>query len=195
MELRAPPPGMVDLRTHEGARLHVGYHLHENVTGATVPGYGAPGAWLRDAAALRLRDVLADLARERLGLIVYDAYRPRRAAHALADYCEANGLAHLLQGYIARESRHSRGVAIDVGLVQRASGAVLPMGTCWDAFHPGSWYANATGAARVNRALLRSVMMRHGFAPYEREWWHFELPMDPPPPVLDVPYGADEPIA
>ncbi len=192
MELRHPPPGMTDLRTLRGARFHIGYHLAINVTGRAVPGYGAPGAWLSDEAAEKLARVLADLERERLGLIVYDAYRPKRAAHALADYCEANGLAHLLRGYIARESRHSRGVAVDVGLTHLESGAALPMGTEWDAFHPGSWFANATGAARVHRRLLRAAMARHGFAPYEREWWHFELRIDPLPEALDVPYGADE---
>lgn len=194
MASRPPPPGLTDLRAAlPGARFCVGYHRSDNFTGARVVGYGAPGAWLVDEAARRLADVLAELARERLALIVYDAYRPRRAAHAMADHCERAALGHLLAGYIARESRHSRGVAVDVGLCQRESGAPLPMGTEWDAFHPGSWYANATGAARAHRRRLREAMLAHGFRPYEREWWHFECPLDPLPPVLDIPYGADEP--
>ena len=29
--------------------------------------------------------------------------------------------------------------------------------------------------------LLREVMMRHGFKPYESEWWHFTLKDEPFP--------------
>lgn len=182
---------MTDVAALDGVRLSIGYARPDNFTGAIVPGYGAPGAWLADEVALALRRALERLAKERLGLVVYDAYRPRRAAHAMADWCAANR-PELLQGYIARESRHSRGVAIDVGLVQRESGAILPMGTAWDTFHPGSWFANAVGAARANRRMLREAMMGAGFAPYDREWWHFEYRIDPMPPVLDVPYRAEE---
>lgn len=191
--LRSPPPGLTDLRTLAGLRFHIGYHRADNFTGAPVLGYGAPGAWLVDEAARRLVCVVERLAAQRLGLVVFDAYRPRRAAHAMADWCERARLDYLTSGYLARESRHSRGVAIDVGLCQRESGAWLPMGTEWDAFHPGSWFANATGPARVHRRLLREAMQTQGFAPYDREWWHFELRLDPLPPVLDVPYGMDEP--
>ncbi len=183
-----PPAGLVDLAGLEGVRLAIGYARADNFTGAVVPGYGAPGAWLVREAAAALGAVLSELARERLGLVVYDAYRPRRAAHAMADWCEANR-PELLSGYIARESRHSRGVAVDVGLAQRESGALLPMGTAWDTFSPASWFANAVGAARVNRRILREAMTRAGFAPYDREWWHFELAIDPLPPALDVVYG------
>ncbi len=189
---RPPPEGLTDLRAMPGLRFHIGYHRADNFTGSPVVGYGAPGAWLLDEAAGRLARVLQALARERLALVVYDAYRPRRAAHAMADWCERSGLGYLTNGYIARESRHSRGVAIDVGLCQRTSGAWLPMGTEWDAFDPGSWFANATGPARVHRRLLREAMQAQGFAPYDREWWHFELRLDPLPPVLDVPYGRRE---
>lgn len=183
-----PPPELFDLSTLDGVRLDVRYARADNFTGAVVPGYGAPGAWLAHAAARALCGVLEELGRQRLGLVVYDAYRPHRAAHAMADWCAANA-PELLSGYIARDSRHSRGIAIDVGLFQRESGAVLPMGTDFDEFHPGSHFANATGAARAHRRLLRETMMRHGFSPYDREWWHFEHATDPPPPVLDVPYG------
>lgn len=33
----------------------------------------------------------------------------------------------------------------------------------------------------VNRMLLRSVMMKHGFAPLAEEWWHFTLADEPYP--------------
>lgn len=141
----------------------------------------------------RLAEVLADLAPRRLTLVVYDAYRPARATRAMVAWCARTNNAHLLDGYVGRRSRHNRGVAIDVGLAHRDSGGVLPMGTDWDAFHPGSGFDAATGAARANRRALRDAMTGRGFVPYSREWWHFELPVEPLPPERDVPYGRDEP--
>ena len=32
-----------------------------------------------------------------------------------------------------------------------------------------------------NRMILREAMMRHGFAPYAEEWWHFTLKSEPFP--------------
>lgn len=191
--LRPPPEGFTDLRSLPGLRFDVGYHRPDNFTGGRLPGYGAPGAWLVDAAAEALAGVQSDLSARGLGLLVYDAYRPRRAVAAMVGWCERAGMAHLLDGYVGRRSRHSRGVAVDVGLVHLTSGGALPMGTAWDAFHPGSWFRNAVGAARANRRSLRDAMTARGFRPYDREWWHFELPVDPPPPERDVPYGAGEP--
>jgi D-alanyl-D-alanine dipeptidase len=190
---RPAPAGFTDLRTLPGLRFDGGYHRADNFTGRRLPGYGAPGAWLVDAAAEALAAVQADLRPRGLGLLVYDAYRPRRATVAMVDWCERTGRAHLLDGYVGRRSRHNRGTAVDVGLVHLASGGVLPMGTAWDAFHAGSWFGHAVGAARANRRALREAMTARGFRPYDREWWHFELPLEPAPPERDVPYGADEP--
>lgn len=193
MKLREPPPGWVDLARLEGVRLSIGYHRADNFTCAPLPGYGAPGAWLVAPVAARLEAVLDDLAAEGLGLVIYDAYRPVRASLRMVRYCEAHGRASLLDGWVAPRSRHNHGVAVDVGLTQRASGRALPMGTAWDAFEAGSQVANATGPARVHRRRLADAMTARGFVPYAREWWHFELPLEPRPPALDVPYGADEP--
>jgi D-alanyl-D-alanine dipeptidase len=191
-ELREPPEGFTDLRTIAGVRLDVGYHRPDNFMCNVADGYAAPGAWLVDAAAERLAAVSRDLSRERLGLVVHDAYRPRRATRQMVAWCETHGMEHLLDGWIGRESRHNRGTAVDVSLVQLGSGARLPMGSAWDEFESASIFDVAVGPARAHRRLLREAMTRHGFRPYDREWWHFELTLDPMPPPRDVPYGRDE---
>jgi len=191
--LRSPPAGFTDLRSIPGLRFDVGYHREDNFTGRRLPGYGAAGAWLVDPAARALAGAQSDLSARGLGLLVYDAYRPRRATVAMVEWCERAGMAHLLEGYVGRRSRHNRGVAVDVGLVDAARGERLPMGTAWDAFHSGSGFHHAAGAAGANRRVLRDAMAARGFRPYDREWWHFELPLDPAPPERDVPYGAGEP--
>ncbi len=44
-------------------------------------------------------------------------------------------------------------------------------------FSPRSWRADmhVDGDQRCHRLLLRVLMSRHGFMPYEQEWWHFNL--------------------
>ena len=73
-------------------------------------------------------------------------------------------------------SRHNRGCAVDVTLVDLASGRELAMPSAWDEFteraHPD--YAGGTDEERANRDLLRRTMESEGFTVYENEWWHFE---------------------
>ena len=55
----------------------------DNFTGHPLPGYSAPECVLRREAAEALKQVQADLARQNLGLKVYDCYRPIRASLAM----------------------------------------------------------------------------------------------------------------
>lgn len=101
-------------------------------------------------------------------------------------------------GYIARKSGHSRGSTIDLTLFDMALGKELDMGGVHDWFgkesHPdfcgdvksrkwhndnGHW--ELTPEQFRNRMILRDAMMRHGFKPYECEWWHFTLKNEPYP--------------
>ena len=86
-------------------------------------------------------------------------------------------------GYISSRSRHARGSTVDLTLVERASGREVDIGTGFDHFGPKSAYADPslTAEQRANRARLRSVMQRHGFAPIAKEWWHFTLRAEPFP--------------
>jgi D-alanyl-D-alanine dipeptidase len=85
--------------------------------------------------------------------------------------------------YIAARSGHSRGSTVDLTLVRRADGATLEMGTPFDFFSPRSWPSDKrVGAeAQANRMLLAQAMRRRGFAPYDKEWWHFTLRREPYP--------------
>lgn len=189
--LASPPEGFVDLRTVEGVRLEVRYHTAENFTGAPIPGYGAPGAWLREAPAAALARVQARLAARGLGLLVYDAYRPRRGSQAMVAWAGRTGQMALVDGgYIARRSGHNRGNTIDLTLVD-TQGTPLDMGSPWDTLTPDSHVRNATGEALANRMILIEAMKAEGWESYWREWWHFSWPMEGAP-GRDVPYGCFE---
>ena len=110
-------------------------------------------------------------------------------------------------GYIASKSSHSRGSAVDLTIVplpvpqqepyvdgqdlcecylpagRRFKDNSLDMGTGFDCFHALSWTASEQIGMqqRINRLLLKTVMEKHGFKNYEKEWWHFTLEHEPYP--------------
>ena len=186
----APPEGWSDLETAvPGIRLDIRYAGPNNFTGAPLPGYEAPRAWMRDEAASALARVQAELADEGLGLLVFDAYRPVRASVAMVRWARATQREDLLRdGYIAARSKHNQGVAIDLTLADLATGEPLPMGTAFDTFDESAWFDRATGGAMTNRRRLRSAMQAQGFAPYGKEWWHFTFITADPTPPMDEPY-------
>ena len=177
-ELSGAVPGIV---------LDIRYATADNFTGAPLPGYGAPRAFLRKEATAALARVQARLARSGFGLKVWDAYRPVRATLAMVAWCEQTGRTSLLDdGYIARRSRHNQGVAIDLTVVELASGRELEMGTPFDEFSARSHTANATGPVAEHRQLLGDAMAAEGFVNYLSEWWHFSFNVPDPMP-FDLP--------
>ncbi len=125
------PPGFVYLRDIEpGIAQDMRYAGYDNFTGRPLPGYDAAECVLRREVALALKAVQADLAPAGLGLKVYDCYRPERAVAAFARWARAPDTAAtkrfypaldkralFAQGYIATQSRHSTGTAVDLTLV------------------------------------------------------------------------------
>ena len=104
------------------------------------------------------------------------------------------------RGYIANYSGHSRGSTVDLTIVSRkkpiAGGAhkscfspnrtrdnSLDMGTNFDCLDPYSHFDASGQSQRVkkNRHLLRQMMIKAGFRPYGKEWWHFTLRQEPYP--------------
>ncbi len=181
-------PGLVERMPYAGA---------SNFTGQAVPGYGGPHCWLHPLAARALTGVVRDAIQEGLIIEVYDCYRPKAALDAFIDWSKSPDIStrsryfpHLKKselfplGYIALESTHRTGLAIDLGIQG------LDFGTPFDFFDPDSGiHAKVSRTAEQNRRRLHGLMERHGFKPYEQEWWHFTFKLDPPAPPLngDIP--------
>jgi len=144
------------------------YATPDNFVGEAL--YPVPRLFLRRSALARLSRVADTLAAEGLGLLVYDAYRPWSVTKRMWDLVGD-------PDYVAdprRGSRHNRGMAVDVTLVDLA-GRALPMPTSFDAFLP----AAAADAAvpppgRRNRDTLVAAMQADGFTVLPSEWWHFD---------------------
>jgi zinc D-Ala-D-Ala dipeptidase len=138
---------------------------------------------LRSATATKLAAVQYALARRGLGLKVFDCYRPLSVQRRMwAILPDADYVANPKTG-----SRHNRGAAVDVTLVDR-SGRPLEMPSEFDDFSPRAHadYANASARAKANRQLLRSAMTQHGFQGIATEWWHFDDTQSQHYGLLDV---------
>ncbi|PNG26302.1 M15 family metallopeptidase [Methylocella silvestris] len=166
-------------------RQEMRYAGSENFMGRPVPGYCAGQCWLRREVAKALAAVQSDAESGGRSLVVYDCYRPQRATRAFIawagdpadelmkeEYYPHLGKETLFDlGYIARESAHSTGVAVDLALIG------LDFGTPFDLFDEasGSHFAGLSAEAKQNRAELFALMERHGFVNFDKEWWHFTL--------------------
>lgn len=179
------------------------YALWHNFTGRPVDGYEGNTAILTVRAAEALREA-ADIFRE-MGyrVKIYDAYRPQRAVRCFMAWAAGDDESTkvefypgvkskdqlLSQGYIARNSAHMKGSAVDMTLTDM-EGTELDMGTCFDFFDPLAWHgaAGITAEQAENRRLLREVMEQCGFRPFEQEWWHYRLIDQPyPDTTFDFP--------
>jgi D-alanyl-D-alanine dipeptidase len=157
------------------------YATPNNFTGAPLPGYLANRAYLRREAAAALARVQRDVRSQGLGIKIFDAYRPVRATLAMVDWTERVHRPDLLKdGYIASRSRHNLGLAVDLTLIDNASGRELEMGTPFDTFSAAAHTANASGEAAANRQKLKAAMEREGFVNYDQEWWHFSFTVPNP---------------
>lgn len=126
-------------------RQDIRYATNVNFTGRVVAGYEAAECVLLPTVAAALARVQADLAPLGLSLLVYDCYRPRRAAAAFWAWSQsehelaaakpfhprlAKARLHAL-GYIARTSTHSMATTVDLTIMPlsaavRSVGALEP---------------------------------------------------------------------
>ena len=147
------------------------YATAQNFTGKPV--YRAPRCYLHADAARALQKAVALAAPLGLGFLIYDAFRPREAQETLWEHTpDPTFLADP-----ARGSSHSRGVAVDLTLVDAATRQPLDMGTAFDAFTPLSAHGCTRIAAESqrNRLLLLGLMTAAGWDFYADEWWHYQL--------------------
>lgn len=164
-------------------RLDIRYAATNNFTGRQI--YPCARAYLHKPTALKLAKAQEKLETKGLALKVYDAYRPLSVQKIFWTIMPD-------EKYVAdpaKGSRHNRGSAVDVTLVESGSGRELEMPSGYDDFTPRAHYAytNLPPAVISNRALLRAVMTECGFVPLETEWWHFDDSGWTNYPVLDVP--------
>jgi D-alanyl-D-alanine dipeptidase len=170
------PEGFVDLaKACPEIERVMAYATAANFTGAPLPGYSGQRAWLHESCVPSLQEIVSELDAQGYRLRLYDAYRPAQAVEAMVAWAHRAGRGDLLEvGYLSEKSRHSKGCAVDVSLVDKRTGQALDMGTAWDAFTPHSYSSWGSGVLRQNRDLLRAPFVSRGWRAAKTEWWHFD---------------------
>ena len=173
------------------------YYSTFNFVGDRIDGYEEPVAVITIEAARALKAVSNEMMVKGYRLKVFDAYRPATAGKhfvlwGIEDqdirmkpyfYPELKKQELFQKGYIAKQSSHSRGSAVDLTLIDMRTGKEVDMGGPFDLFseisHPD--YRGITPEQYDNRMLLQKAMVRNGFQPIDCEWWHFTLEDEPYP--------------
>ncbi len=182
----AGPDGMVEVvREIPDIMLDIRYAGSDNFVGEPLDGYLAARAFLLPKTTAALKAAQAEFRGRGYCLKLYDGYRPMRAERHMIRWAKAAGRENLMrEGYLAsriitqRTRGHACGNAVDVTLIG-PDGREVDMGTEFDTFSHDAWTMNASGAVRAHRLLLTSVMERHGFTNFSREWWHFNYRGEP----------------
>jgi len=138
-----------------------------------TPLYPIARVFLRQPGARALRDIQSDLARDRLGLKIFDGYRPYSVTQRMWEPIRNPDFV----ADPAKGSRHNRGAAVDLTLIDLTTGAELPMPTPYDDFTARARqdFNDLPPEVLANRTKLRGVMTSHGFDPLPSEWWHFDF--------------------
>lgn len=146
--------------------------------------YSAPVCYVHRDLIEPLRAIQAELRNYGFGLKVWDAYRPPSVQRLMWDLVPD-------ERYVSNPhkegGRHTRGIAIDVTLVDLKTGQEVEMPTGFDDF---SLAARADApvescVAFSNRTMLHDVMSKHGFTVNPDEWWHFNFKNWQSYPVLN----------
>ncbi len=163
-------PDLVDLQKEvPDLVLDIRYATTNNFMKQAV--YPVAKCYLRRTSAHKLTAVQKELKTKSLGLKIFDGYRPLSAQRKLwAIVPDERYVANPAKG-----SRHNRGAAVDVTLIDK-KGKELVMPTPYDDFTEKAHrtYKDLPAEAIKNRQLLEDVMKKHGFTGLDTEWWHFD---------------------
>jgi len=176
-----PSKQLVDVASL-GIAMDIRYATPNNFMKQTL--YSVAKAYLRAPAATALADANRELAARGLALKVFDAYRPYAITERMWEPIRNPDFV----ADPAKGSRHNRGAAVDLTLIDSA-GVELPMPTPYDDFTPRARqdFTDLPAEAIENRRILREVMTKHGFEPLPSEWWHFDYRGWEKFELLDIP--------
>lgn len=163
---------LVDLEKFiPGIVLDIRYATTNNFTGEKI--YNLAKAYARKPVAEAVKRAQAELAKQGLGIKIFDAYRPYAATVKFYEvYKDTTYVASPYRG-----SRHNRGCAIDMTIINLKTGEELVMPTGYDSFKKEAWPSTPVKdpVIRKNRQLIIDIMEKQGFKVNGSEWWHFDF--------------------
>jgi len=152
------------------AVLDMRYATANNFTGVVL--YPRAVCKLRRAVAARLARAADALRGQGRRLLLWDCYRPSPIQEKLWKIVPDSR-------YVANPkvgSKHSRGAAVDLALVD-AAGRPVVLPTQFDEFTEAAHRPRALAGPRgVEARRLEDAMQEAGFRGNPTEWWHFDAP-------------------
>jgi D-alanyl-D-alanine dipeptidase len=170
LEKKAVPAPLVEVKMNVPELIvAMQYATADNFTGKVL--YDCNRCFLTETTARKLAKARSELKKRQIGLKVWDCYRPLSVQKIFWSLVpDPRYVADPAKG-----SRHNRGTAVDVTLVD-AQGNELPMPTRFDDFSSRASRDNMDLPAHIlkNRETLENAMKKAGFLPLPTEWWHFD---------------------
>ena len=167
-----PQKELIDLEKFiPGLVLDIRYATTNNFTKEKI--YNLSKAYARKPVAEALKHVQADLKKQNLGIKIFDGYRPYSATIKFYEiYRDTTFVASPYRG-----SRHNRGCALDLTVIDLKTGKELKMPTCYDTFvkEANPNYPIKDPEVKKNLSMLVTVMSKYGFKVNASEWWHFDF--------------------
>lgn len=143
--------------------------------------------FLRKPAADSLKKLIEYLKKRNLTVKIFDAYRPYSVTEKMWEKVKDSRYA----ADPSKGSGHNRGAAVDLTLVDLATGKELNMGTGFDNFSDTAHvdFTSLPQEVLDNRNILREAMEKFGFIQLSTEWWHYYLPHSSSYELLDISFA------
>ncbi len=151
--------------------MDIRYATANNFTGKKI--YNLAKAYARRPVAEALKKAQAEFKKSGVSVKMHDAYRPYSAT--VKFYEEYHDTTYVASPY--KGSRHNRGCALDMTIVDLKTKKELKMPTEYDSFSKDAWPTTPVKdpEIRKNRDLIIRVMENNGFKVNASEWWHFDF--------------------
>ena len=133
-----------------------------------------------------LRKVQQELNKKGLGLKIFDGYRPYKiTVEFYKKASDKNFVANPAKG-----SKHNRGCAVDLTVINLKTGKEVEMATPYDSFSKAAAakYEPVSDMVRKNREYLISVMKKNKLNVLDNEWWHYDFQGWENYDIMDIPF-------
>lgn len=155
-------------------KLDIRYATDNNFAHKQV--YPVAKCYAQDVVATELDAIQKELAPLGLGLKIFDGYRPFPIQEIFWKICPNSDYVAKPDWEHQKGSKHNRGTAVDLTLIDLKTGKELAMPSEFDDLtkHAHRAYEIMSPEAAKNCHQLEDLMVKHGFEPLKTEWWHFD---------------------
>ncbi|WP_316827575.1 M15 family metallopeptidase [Pedobacter miscanthi] len=167
-----------------GISLDIRYATKNNFMQQVM--YKQARAFARKPVVESLKKIQKELNKKGYGLKIFDGYRPY--AITVEFYKKASDKNFVANP--AKGSKHNRGCAVDLTLINLKTGKELEMPTPYDSFSAAAAakYEKVSPEAKKNRNFLISIMAKYRMNVLENEWWHYDFADWKNYDLMDIPF-------